>query len=44
MNNKNLKTFQGMLCLKDKFVDFYDPSYFDELGTVLFAMGNMPLT
>ena len=22
MNNKNLKTSQGLLCLKDKFVDF----------------------
>ena len=32
-----------MLCLKDRFVDFYSPSYFDELRTVLFAMENMPL-
>ena len=37
MNNRNSKTSQGMLCLKDKFVDFYGLSYFDELGTVWYA-------
>lgn len=25
MNNKNLKTSKGVLCLKVKFVDFYGP-------------------
>ena len=43
MNNRNLKTSQGMLRLRDKFVDFYGLSYFDELGTVWFAKGNMRL-